>query len=133
MTNLPCLTEAQEGDVLVAWLRMHNLKFTHIANETGGSDEAKRRAIRVKRQGVSRGFPDYIIYVTSGTLYVELKRVRGSATSQDQRDWVVFLNKQPASEARICRGASEAINFVGSFLHDPAKISYENPTIADLF
>lgn len=117
MTQLPCPTESQEAHVFVAWLRMHHLRFAHVANETGHSEEAKRRAIRVKREGGSKGYPDYIIYIPSGTLYVELKRIRGSATSQEQKDWVLFLNKQPASEARICKGADMAINFVGSHLH----------------
>ena len=111
------LKESEEAKIFVAWLRIHHLHFMHVPSETGGTPEAKRRAIRMKQQGTVSGFPDYIIYIPSGTLYVELKRIRGSATSQEQKDWVLFLNKQPASEARICKGADMAINFVGSHLH----------------
>jgi hypothetical protein len=59
--NLPCPTEADEGKILVAYLRTRGFMFTHIPNETGHSPEAKRRAIRMKQQGTSKGFPDYVI------------------------------------------------------------------------
>lgn len=117
MTKLPCPSEAQEGDILVAWLRLKGLAFTHIANETGGSPEAFRRAIRVKRQGVSKGFPDYCIALPGvGVLFIELKRVSGSSTSQEQKDWVAVLNECPGTAAHIAKGARAAISIIESYL-----------------
>lgn len=104
-------TEAQEGSTLVAYLRVKKLKFTHVANETGGTPEARRRAIRVKQQGVSRGFPDYLIIVNGRLIAIELKRKKFSATSQQQVEWVAALNAANV-ETRICKGAEEAIKFI---------------------
>jgi hypothetical protein len=104
-------TESQEGDVLVAYLRLKNYKFTHIANETGGTPEARRRAVRVKRQGVSRGFPDYLVLTKNGLLAIELKRLKGSKTSPEQREWIRSFN-DVGIPAMICKGAGEAIKFI---------------------
>ncbi len=112
MAQLPCPTESQEGDTLVAYLRLRGIKFTHVANETGGTLEAKRRAIRVKRQGVSKGFPDYVCIVGDNLIMIELKRVRGSATSPEQKDWIAALNQVTNVHAFICKGASVAIDII---------------------
>lgn len=106
-------TESQEGDTLVAYLRIRGIKFTHIPNETGHSDEMKRRAIRMKRQGTSRGFPDYVIALPKvGVLYVELKRIKRSVTSPEQVEWIDVLNECPGTEAMIARGAEQAITYI---------------------
>lgn len=104
-------TEAQEAHHLVGYLRLRGFKFTHIPNETGHSLEARRRAIRMKQQGVSRGFPDYLIIVGDRAIAIELKRTKGSTTSPEQADWVAALN-DAGIEARVCKGADEAIAFI---------------------
>jgi hypothetical protein len=109
----PCPTEAQEGETLVAYLRAYGYKFTHIPNETGSSEEAKRRAVRMKRQGVSKGFCDYLI-IKAGTLVaIELKRQHGSRTSPEQLEWLQAL-AACGVEAAVCHGAGEAIEFLES-------------------
>lgn len=114
MANGLVPTEAQEGDILVAYLRVKGLRFTHVANETGGTPEARRRAIRVKRQGVSKGFPDYVVIVNGALVFIELKRQRGSHTSPEQKEWVGALNQVANAQAFICRGAQEAIDIIES-------------------
>lgn len=104
-------TEAQEGAALVAYLRIRGHMFTHIPNETGGSPEARRRAIRMKQQGTSKGFPDYLIITKAGLVAVELKRVKGSKVSPEQIAWVKALGDCGVT-ARICKGAEEAIAFI---------------------
>jgi hypothetical protein len=113
MQNKIVPTESEEGKVLVQWLRIHNITFSHIPNETGHSDEAKRRAIRMKQQGTSKGFPDYVIALPGiGMVYIELKRLRGSTTSPEQKAWIEAINECPGAEAMIAKGAGEAIAFV---------------------
>jgi hypothetical protein len=104
-------TEAQEGDALVAYLRIYNYKFTHIPNETGGSPEAKRRGIRMKRQGVSKGFPDYLIFLGSQLIAIELKRQKGSTIAPEQKMWIDTFNKA-GIPARICKGFDECQKFI---------------------
>lgn len=104
-------TEAQEAYVLVAYLRLKDLRFTHIGNETGSSMEARRRAIRMKREGVSRGFPDYLVITKSGLAAIELKRVKGSKVAPEQVEWIQAL-QDAGTPAKICKGADEAIKFI---------------------
>lgn len=110
-------TEAQEGDTLVAYLRVRGIPFTHVPNESGHTPEMKRRAVRMKRQGTSRGFPDYVVALPGvGVAYIELKRVKGSSTSPEQKEWIEALNACPGAEARICKGAEAAIAFIEELL-----------------
>jgi hypothetical protein len=123
MTNLPVPTEFQEGIMLVAWLRIHGYTFAHVANETGHSPEAKRRAIRVKQSGGSKGFPDYVICLPGvGMLYIELKRLKGSVTSPEQHAWIDAINQCPGSQAFICKGWEVAVKVVESLtIINPSK------------
>lgn len=113
---LPLPTEKQEALTLVAYLRVKGLKFTHIGNETGHTPEAKRRAISLKQQGTSRGFPDYCIIVGRSLVFIELKRQKGSATSLEQHAWIDTLNEVPNIEAVIAKGADAAIEFIEMIL-----------------
>lgn len=110
---LPVPTEFHEGLSLVAYLRIKGYKFTHIPNETGGSPEAKRRAVRMKQQGTSKGFPDYVVIVKSKLLFIELKRKKGSRVSPEQKEWLEALSKTGA-HCIIAHGASEAIEYIES-------------------
>jgi hypothetical protein len=115
--NKPVPLESQEADTLMAYLRDRGLMFTHIKNETGRSfdkgDGKNWRAIWDKRDGVSKGFPDFAVVLPDiGLAMVELKRLRGSKTSPEQLAWVAALNTCPGVEARVCKGAMAAIAFI---------------------
>lgn len=116
--NLPVPTEAEEGKILVAYLRVKGLKFTHVPNETGHSPEAKRRAIRMKQQGTSKGFPDYIVLIPTrhALVAVELKRKRGSSVTPEQREWVAAFSAINGCEGIIAKGADDAIQFIEQLL-----------------
>ena len=126
--NLPCPTEAEEGKLLVAYLRTRNFRFTHIPNETGHSDEAKRRAIRMKQQGTSKGFPDYIVLLPSidALLAIELKRHHGSAITQEQKDWITAFCEISHCEGIIAKGAKDAIDFIENLLQNAKPIQKKN-------
>lgn len=104
--------EREEAATLVAYLRIKNYKFQHIPNETGSSPEAKRRAVRMKQQGTSRGFPDYMVLVNGHAVFIELKRTYGSSVSLEQREWINALNEIENVQAYICKGAKEAIDVI---------------------
>lgn len=111
----PVPTEAQEAKVLTAWLRVHKLPFAHIPNETGSSPEARRRAIRMKQQGTAKGFPDYVIFINSGILFIELKRQRGSRTTPEQTAWIELINRTPGAAGVVAKGALDAITFIKNY------------------
>lgn len=105
-------TEADEARTLVAYLQVRGYKFHHSPNETGSSMEARRRAIRVKREGTSKGFPDYVIVVGNRLVFIELKRVKGSVTSPEQLKWLAILGTIPGVTAAVAHGAEEAIKII---------------------
>lgn len=121
MSLLPVPLESEEGDTLVAYLRTHGLKFHHSPNETGSSPEAKRRAVRMKRQGTSAGFPDYTIIVNGHLIFIELKRRKGSATSQEQHAWIAALNEVSNVQGFIAKGADDAIAIIESYTKPPTR------------
>lgn len=110
---IPAPTEYQEGEVLVAYMRLKRYKFTHIPNETGHTQEARRRAVRMKRQGVSRGFVDYLVIVDNKMIGIELKRRIGGKTSPEQIEWIKALNAA-GIPTKVCKGAEAAISFIES-------------------
>lgn len=107
-------TEAQEGRALVAYLRINGYVFTHIANETGSGHGARFQGIRNKQQGTSKGFPDYLVITKSNKLIaIEMKRIKGSVTSPEQKVWIGRLTKA-GIPAKVCKGFEQAKEFIES-------------------
>lgn len=133
LPKAPVPTESEEAHTLVAYLRIHGYKFHHSANETGHTPEAIRRAVRVKREGTSAGFPDYVIVINNVLIAIELKRVRGSRVTPEQREWLAVLSACGIPSA-ICHGAAEAIEFIQECaLNSPAPANSEQSTPSQLF
>jgi len=118
--KLPSPTEYDECLVLVEWLDKQKnlgnvLLFSHIPNETY-TTSWKQKA-KNKNSGVRRGVPDYIIVMATGyILFVEMKRISGSTTAPEQKEWIKAINLCDNCEAKICKGSSEAIKFIEEFL-----------------
>lgn len=104
-------TEAQEAKTLVAYLRIKGYKHHHIANETGSGRIAMMQGIRNKQQGTSKGFPDYLVIVNNRLIAIELKRVKGSTTSLEQKEWIRIFN-ECGVPAVVAKGAQAAIIFI---------------------
>lgn len=112
-------TEQQEAETLATYLQIKGYKFTHIPNETGSDPAAKRRAIRMKRAGTSKGFPDYLIFVDGKSIAIELKSKRkGAKATQEQVDWLMTLSNSGFDSA-VCYGADEAIEFIETVIDKP--------------
>lgn len=120
MLNVPL--ESEEARTFVAWLRVRHIRFYHAPSETGSDPYARRRAIRMKRQGTVRGFPDYCIVTNSGVIFIELKRLKGSTTSPEQREWIEAL-QAARTPAYIAKGAQEAIELVERH-HNPNGVEF---------
>ena len=107
-------SEQQHAEALARWLNtLHGCSFTHVPNETGSSDEAKRRAVRMKRAGTSSGFPDYLIFYRGKRIAIELKKDTKSKASKQQLEWLKVLASF-GFECAVCHGWDEAKEFVES-------------------
>ena len=123
--------EKQECKALAQWLRLKGIEFTHIANE-------RQVPIFVgaefKRLGVSRGFPDYFVFISAEQstenralgLFIEMKRKKKrlkngkesneNLASDEQKSWIELLSEIIDIDSSICYGFDEAVAFIASYL-----------------
>lgn len=108
-------TEHAEQCTLVSWFNRSypHLKIFAIPNGAHLAGTIKQRAKqvqRLKREGMVAGVPDLMIPAAfSGYhgLFIEMKRAKGSSTSEEQKDWLKFLTDQ-GYKAVVCKGWEEA-------------------------
>jgi hypothetical protein len=128
-------SEQQEAEDFAKWLKGRGYDFTHVPNETGSSAEAKRRAIRMKRAGVSKGFPDYLIFAKGKMIAIELKSLTGSAT-KEQKQWLDTL-KLIGFHTAVCKGSEAAKQFVRLVVNQNIKLDltphYKPRKLKDIF
>ena len=125
MTTLPCPTESVEQQNLFRWARLQSgahpelALLYHIPNEGKRSVHTGRR---MRAEGLKRGVPDICLPVARGGkhgLYVELKRLRGSKTSDDQREWLAALEAQGYAVA-LCKGWEAAAEVITKYINQEA-------------
>lgn len=120
--------EQTEAYKFANWLRANNYKFFHTPNESGGHSKLQIiQGASKKKMGVTAGVPDYCIFLKSGkTLFIELKRCLkkkkdgsfyalsscGIKISEEQKEWIEFLETRENTGACFCYGANEAIEKV---------------------
>lgn len=121
-------TEEEEQIAFVQWCRLKGIICHHSGNEIGGSTSAmKARAVKMKRLGTSKGFPDLLLFIpilgstgepdTYQPLAIEMKRTKGSTTSVEQKKWIEIL-ELTGIPSRICKGAGEAVEFVEEIIKE---------------
>ena len=114
--------EEDEQMAFVQWCRLNHIIVHHSGNEIGGSTSAmKARAVKMKKMGTSKGFPDLLVFIpvygTTGDVdcyqmcAIEMKRKIGSTTSKEQKEWLKVLTESGVL-CSVCRGADEAIKFI---------------------
>ena len=114
--------ESDEQIAFVQWCRLNKIVVHHSGNEIGGSSSAmKVRAIKMKKMGTSKGFPDLLVFIpvygTAGDVdayqmcAIEMKRKTGGRTSTEQKVWLDILQASGVMCA-VCKGAEEAIKFI---------------------
>lgn len=122
----PYPLEEDEQIAFVQWCHLHGIVVHHSGNEIGGSTPAmKARVIKMKRLGTSAGFPDLVLFIpvhgitgeidTYQPAFVEMKRIKGSVTSQAQKKWLEVISKAGIPCA-VCKGAAAAIDFVKNIM-----------------
>ena len=89
---------------LVSWMRKTYPAHKIFAIPNGGY-RSKTTAMNLKSTGVSPGVPD--LFIPSLKLFIEMKRTKGSVTSQEQKDWIAYLN-EVGYTAIICKGFESA-------------------------
>jgi len=125
------MTEEDYESILFSkWLSVRGIWHTHIANERSTSIA---HGAKLKRMGVSRGVPDYMIIVNAkqskinkaSLVFIELKRKRKILKSgnksktnlltKEQKDWINKLNEVKNINAYVCYGGDSAIELIDVF------------------
>jgi hypothetical protein len=113
MIDIP--TEHQEARWFLQYCKLKGYKVTHVKNETGRPVAGRRvrnyKAMWDAIDGVSPGFPDFVVVAGNVVIFIELKRTKGGKISPAQQEWISAL-KLAGMPAGICRGADESIAFV---------------------
>lgn len=114
--------ESLEQQWLFIWAELEKITYPclelmhHIPNEGKRSRATGRR---MQAAGLKKGFPDICLPVACGryhSLYIELKRVRGSYLSDDQIKWLNMLSAQGNCVA-WCQGHENATKVILEYLH----------------
>lgn len=124
--------EEDEQMAFVQWCGVMDLTVHHSGNEIGGSTSAiKARAVKMKKMGTSKGFPDLLVFIpiigVTGEIdsyqmcAIEMKRRKGGTVSKDQKRWLEILQASGAMTA-VCHGADEAIAFIDAIMKE---VQYE--------
>lgn len=124
INNIPL--EKDEQMAFIQWCRLNKIIVHHSPLELASSARSvKLRAIKMKRMGTSKGFPDLLVFVpikgatgevdSYQPLAIEMKRRKYSTTSKEQKEWLEIL-EMAGIPSRVCKGAREAIEFVKNML-----------------
>lgn len=115
-------TESVEQQCLFRWAAFQSGRYPelkllyHVPN---GGSRKKSEAGRFKAEGVKAGVPDLCLPVARGGyhgLYIELKRLKHSKTSEDQKAWIAQLNEQDYC-AMVCKGWEAAAKVITEYLN----------------
>lgn len=110
-------TESEEQQALFRWASWKRIQepelclLYHIPNE---GKRSKSQGSRLKREGLNKGMPDICLPVPHGkysSLYIELKRSKGTTATKEQKEKIELLNKY-GCYARVCRGWEEAAKVI---------------------
>ena len=114
-------TEGEEQEALFEWAETMEYMYPelralyHITNE---GKRSKSTGARLKREGLREGVSDICLPVkrgSYGSLYIELKRRKGSRVSDEQRDWIDLM-WELGNAAYVCYGWEEARERIEGYL-----------------
>ena len=117
----PVPTESVEQRNLFRWAKLMSGAHPELSLLYHIPNEGKRSAAtgrRMRQEGLKRGVPDICLPVARGGrhgLYIELKRLRGSKTSDDQREWLAALEAQGYAVA-LCKGWEAAAKVIEDYI-----------------
>ena len=108
--------EKDEQKEFIKYLRKKRLIYASISNENILSYLNRNVAARVmkelKAMGLQPAFPDLMVMLPTKMIFVEMKRIKRSRTSDEQKIWNKVLDALPYASAYICKGCDEATNVI---------------------
>jgi hypothetical protein len=103
-------TEGEEQENFFSWARLAGYPYNLLFAIPNGSHKSPAMAAKFKREGLMPGIPDTMLpHASKGFngCFIEMKRIKGSVTTEEQIKWKQTLEKENYFVA-ICKGFDEA-------------------------
>ena len=111
-------SEANQQEIVVKYLRLAYPTALYCAS-AGGIRTSYLQAIKMKRTGYVKGFPDLFIYEPNQDykgLAIEMKKEKGGVASPEQKWWQEQLRNRGYA-SYICKGNEEAIKVIDEYFN----------------
>ena len=112
-------SESNQQELVIKYLRLAYPDALYCAS-AGGMRTSYLQAIKMKRTGYVKGFPDLFIYEPRGEFYglaIEMKKVKGSKIEPEQLQWQEQLRNRGYC-SYICKGNEEAIKIIDEYFNE---------------
>jgi VRR-NUC domain len=120
-----CPSEHEEQVALIEWVQICGLiydsRLESLYAIPNGGDRRIEVARKLKAEGVKPGVPDLFLPVADKGyhgLYIEMKRLKNSSTSPEQKKFIAQLNEQ-GYLAVVCKGWVKAAETLIDYLQLP--------------
>jgi len=110
-------SEAYQQQLVIQFIRSNYPNALYCAS-AGGMRTSYLQAVKMKRTGYVKGFPDLFIYEPRGEFFglaIEMKKEKGGTASPEQKWWRDELRNRKY-ESYICKGSDEAIEIIKNYL-----------------
>ena len=120
-------SEHEEQKAFFMWLAYTGNRFPECNRffaVPNGGERHRAVAAKLKAEGVKPGIPDTFLPVPRKGyhgLWLEMKRIKGSQTSSDQKEWIQYLN-DAGYMALIVKGWRKAAQATVDYLDLPVKV-----------
>lgn len=112
-------SEANQQEIVIKYLRLAYPHALYCAS-AGGMRTSYLQAIKMKRTGYVKGFPDLFIYEPNADyhgLAIEMKKEKGGIASPEQKSWQEQLRNRGYA-SYICKGSEEAIKIIDEYFNE---------------
>lgn len=118
-------TEHAEQATLIGWfdrtyvsLKGRMFAIPNGAQLAGTITQRAKQVNKLKAEGMQTGVPDLFLPVPAGGyhgLFIEMKRLKDSVTSADQKEWHAYLNGS-GYLCVVCKGHGVAISLITEYM-----------------
>ena len=111
-------SEANQQEIVIKYLRLAYPHALYCAS-AGGMRTSYLQAIKMKRTGYVKGFPDLFIYEPNQDFHglaIEMKKEKGGVASPEQKWWQEQLRNRGYA-SYICKGNEEAIKVIDEYFN----------------
>jgi hypothetical protein len=111
-------SESNQQEIVIKYLRLAYPDALYCAS-AGGMRTSYLQAVKMKRTGYVKGFPDLFIYEPRGLFFglaIEMKKEKGGIASPEQKRWQEQLRNRGYA-SYICKGSEEAIKVIDEYFN----------------